>query len=155
VEEFDYNGFNKVIYDENGVTIRSLPAIHAIDGAVSSVLEWNGLKFAYSSDTSPNNWWIEPTKGVGTSVHESFAPPQFLIDKQSFAPGLALVLSTLAHTSSGQFGKIMALTKPHLAVGYHFFNDHDTLPAQLEDIRKAGFGNFLCEGAPLHRKSIP
>lgn len=30
----------------------------------------------------------------------------------------------------------MAETRPRMAVGYHFFNDHDTLPDQLEEIRK-------------------
>ena len=35
---------NKSCYEENGVTIRSFPAIHAIDGSVSYSLEWNGLK---------------------------------------------------------------------------------------------------------------
>jgi ribonuclease Z len=29
VHEFDYKGVNEIIYQENGVTIRSLPAIHA------------------------------------------------------------------------------------------------------------------------------
>ena len=140
--EFDYKGVNQVIYDENGVTIRSLPAIHAIDGAVSFVLEWNDLKFAYSSDTSPNKWWVEHTSGVDISVHESFAPPQVLINKQNYPPHFALPLSTLAHTSPAQFGKIMAMTKPRLAVGYHFYNDHDTLPAQLEEIRKVYDGRL-------------
>ncbi len=32
VTEFDYKGINRVIYQENGVTIRSIPAIHALDG---------------------------------------------------------------------------------------------------------------------------
>jgi ribonuclease Z len=30
----------------------------------------------------------------------------------------------------------MSLTKPRLAVGYHFFNDFDTQPAVLADIRQ-------------------
>ena len=30
----------------------------------------------------------------------------------------------------------MAMTKPRLAVGYHFYNDHDTLPGQLAEVRK-------------------
>ena len=136
VNEFDYKGVNEIIYEENGVIVRSLPAIHAIDGATSFVLEWNGLKFAYSSDTSPNKWWVEHTKGVDISVHESFAPPRVLINKQNYPPPFALALSTLAHTSPAQFAKIMAETQPRLAVGYHFYNDHDTLPAQLEEIRK-------------------
>jgi ribonuclease Z len=30
----------------------------------------------------------------------------------------------------------MAMTKPRLAVGYHFYNDHDTLPVMLEQVRR-------------------
>ena len=59
VNEFDFKGVNQPIYQENGVTIRSIPAVHALDGAVSLILEWNGLKFAYSSDTSPNFFVVE------------------------------------------------------------------------------------------------
>ena len=56
VKEFDYKAVNQEIYKENGVTIKSIPAIHAVDGSVSFILEWNGLKFAFSSDTYPNKW---------------------------------------------------------------------------------------------------
>ena len=59
VTEFDYTKVNQVIYEENGVTIRTIPAIHIFDGPVSFILEWNGLKFAYSSDTFPNKWWMQ------------------------------------------------------------------------------------------------
>jgi ribonuclease Z len=135
VNEFDFRGVNRVVYQENGVTIRSIPAIHAIDGAVSYILEWNGFKFAYSSDTSPNKWWIEHAKGVDVSVHECFAPPEVLVEKQNYDPKFALWLSTLGHTSPAQFGKLMAMTEPRLAVGYHFYNDHDTLPVILEGVR--------------------
>ena len=41
VHEFDYKGENEVIYQENGVTVRSWPAIHIGDGPVSLALEWN------------------------------------------------------------------------------------------------------------------
>ena len=136
VAMLDYKGVNEVIYQENGVTIRSIPAVHTADGAVSFILEWNGLRFAYSSDTFPNKWWIEHTKGVDLSVHESFASPQILLDKQRYRPEFALALSVFKHTSPQQFGKVMAMTEPRLAVGYHFYNDHDTLPLMLEEIRK-------------------
>ena len=36
VNEFDYKGMNKVIYQKNGVTIRSFPAIHTGDGSVAA-----------------------------------------------------------------------------------------------------------------------
>jgi ribonuclease Z len=135
VNEFDFKGVNEVIYQENGVTIRSIPAIHSLDGSVSYILEWNGLKFAYSSDTSPNAWWMEHTKGADISIHECFAPAEVLIQKQNYEPTFALWLSTMGHTSPPQFGKVMAETKPRMAVGYHFYNDHDTLPIVLEGVR--------------------
>jgi len=42
VTEFDYKGENQVVYEENGVTIRSFPANHAIDGSVSYSLNGTG-----------------------------------------------------------------------------------------------------------------
>ena len=135
ITEFDYKGINQIVYQENGVTIRSIPAIHAIDGAVSYILEWNGFKLAYSSDTFPNNWWMEHAEGADIAIHECFAPPEILIEKQKYEPQMSLALSTLAHTSPPQFGKIMSTTRPRLAVGYHFYNDHDTLPIILQSVR--------------------
>ena len=43
-------------YRENGVTIRSIPAIHAGDGPVSFILEYAGLKVVIGGDTFPNKW---------------------------------------------------------------------------------------------------
>ena len=136
VTEFDYRAVNQVIYEENDVTIRSIPAIHTADGAVSFILEWNGLKFCYSSDTFPNKWWLEHTEEADLSVHECFASPQILLEKQKYPPDFALSLSVFKHTSPQQFGKVMAMTQPRLAVGFHFYNDHDTLPVMLEQVRK-------------------
>ena len=136
VNEFDYKAINKVIYNKNGVAIRTIPAIHAIDGPVSFILEWNGLKLAFSSDTFPNKWWLEHTKGSDIAIHECFAPPSILIDKQKWPPADALNVGTQVHTSPAQFGKVMSEIKPRMAVGYHFFNDFDTLPAVDEMVRK-------------------
>ena len=72
VTEYDWSKVNNVIYDENGVIIRSLPAIH-LEQSASLILEWNGLKLAYSGDTIPNKWWIKHTKGVDlSSMRHSF-----------------------------------------------------------------------------------
>ena len=136
VTEFDYKAVNQVIYEENGVTIRSIPAIHALDGSVSFILEWNGLKLSYSSDTFPNKWWIEHTKGSDIAIHECFASPELLIQKQKFTPQTALNVGTQVHTSPAQFGKVMAEIQPRMAVGYHFFNDFDTAPTVLSDVRR-------------------
>jgi ribonuclease Z len=135
VHEFDYKAVNKVIYNENGVTIRTIPAIHALDGPVSFILEWNGLKFSFSSDTFPNKWWMEHTKGSDIAIHECFAPPEILVEKQRWTPQTALNVGTQVHTSPAQFGKVMSEIKPRMAVGYHFFNDFDTLPLVQEQVR--------------------
>jgi ribonuclease Z len=137
VTEFDYRGINEIIYQENGVTIRTIPAIHIYDGPVSFILEWNGLTFAYSSDTFPNKWWMEYTKGADIAIHEAFITPEALVEKQSFTPQAALNVGTQIHTSPAQFGKVMAEVNPRMAVAYHFFNDFDTQPGVLRDIRRS------------------
>ena len=38
------------------------------------------------------------------------------------------MVGTQGHTSPEQFGKVMSLVKPRLAIGYHFYNDFDTEP---------------------------
>ena len=135
VNEFDYKTVNNVIYDENGVKISTIPAIHALDGPVSFILEWNGLKFAFSSDTFPNKWWVEHTKGADLAIHECFATPSILVNKQRWPVPDALNVSTQVHTSPAQFGKVMSQTEPRMAVAYHVFNDFDTQPDILEQVR--------------------
>jgi ribonuclease Z len=134
VNEFDWKAVNAVIYDENDVVVRSLPAIHG-DQSVSFILEWNGFKFAFSSDTLPNKWWMEHTKGCDLSIHESVLPPQFFVEKYDFTPSEAVFVGTQGHTTPAAFGKVMSMTKPRMAVAYHFQNDHDTAPAVEQAIR--------------------
>jgi ribonuclease Z len=136
VHEFPFDGVNEIIYNENGVVIRSIPAVHGLDGAVSFILEWNGLKFVYGSDTIPNKWYVEHAKGADIAIHECFLPPTLLVTKQGFAPMEALMVGTQGHTSPEQFGKVMSLVEPRLAVGYHFYNDFDTEPEVRRRARK-------------------
>ena len=133
---FDYKAVNAVIYQENGVTIRTIPAIHALDGPVSFIVEWNDLKFSFSSDTYPNKWWLKHTKNSDLAIHECFAPPSIMVNKQRFAVGDALNVATQVHTSPAMFGKVMAEIKPRMAVGYHVFNDFDTQPQIMAEIRQ-------------------
>ena len=140
VHEFPFDGINEIIYNENGVVIRSIPAVHGLDGAVSFILEWNGITFVYGSDTFPNKWYIEHSKGADVAIHECFLPPTLLITKQGFAPQEALNVGTQGHTSPEQFGKVMSLVKPRLAIGYHFYNDFDTEPEVRGRVRKTYAG---------------
>jgi len=69
-------------------------------------------------------------------VHECFLPPEMMMSKLGMTASEAIFVGTQAHTSAQAFGKIMSLTKPRLAVCYHFQNDHDTSMAVLSEIRK-------------------
>jgi ribonuclease Z len=132
VNEYDWSKVNNVIYEDNGVVIRSLPAVH-FEGTASFILEWNGLRLAFSGDTLPNKWWIEHTQGVDLAIHECFFTPELGMSKWGFSPQEAINAVTTIHANPSYFGKVMAMTKPKHAVAYHFQNDFDTLPT----IRKA------------------
>jgi len=135
VTEFDYRK-PQVVYQENGVTIRSWPAIHAIDGAVSFSLEWAGLKFVFSSDTFPNKWFNEYAQDADLAIHECFIAVPDLITKWGLTPEAALQVGTQIHTAPEAFGKVMSTIKPRRAIAYHFYKDHDTTGPILERIRK-------------------
>ncbi len=126
INEFDFRGESQVIYQENGVTITSFPAIHGLDGSVSFRLEWNGLSFVFGGDTYPNQWFVQYAQGADLVVHEAMMAVEDYITKFKFPPGLALEIGVGIHTSPESFGKVMSLIEPRLAVAYHFFNDFDT-----------------------------
>ena len=128
VTEFDYNGVNEIIYQENGVTIRTIPAIHSLDGPVSFILEWNGLKFVFGGDTYPNKWYAEYAQNADLAIHECFITVPGLIEKFKFTPQGALSVGTQVHTAPEAYGKMMSIIKPRMAVAFHFFNDWDTAP---------------------------
>jgi ribonuclease Z len=136
VTEFDYTAVNQVVYKKNGVTIRSWPAIHAIDGPVSFSLEWNDLKFVFSSDTYPNKWFDKYAQDADIAIHECFIAVPALVKKMKFTPESALLVGTQIHTAPEAFGKVMSSIKPRIAVAYHFFKDFDTTPDIYERIRK-------------------
>ena len=135
VNEFDYKGMNEIIYQENGVTIRSFPAIHALDGPVSYTVEWNGLKFVFGGDTYPNKWYEKYAKNADLAIHECFITVPDMIDKFQFTPQSALAVGTQIHTAPEAFGKVMSIIKPRMAVAYHFFNDFDTSASINDRIR--------------------
>jgi ribonuclease Z len=135
VHEFDFKAENAIIYEENGVVIRSWPANHVIDGPVSFSLEWNDLKFVFGGDTYPNQWYIKYAADADLAIHECFITVPDLIAKFGFSVSTGLEVGTQIHTPPEAFGKVMSLIKPRMAVAYHFFNDADTSPAILEGIR--------------------
>ena len=133
--EFDYKAENAIIYEDNGVVIRSFPAIHSLDGPVSFTLEWKGLKFVFGSDTFPNKWFMKYAKDADLVVHECFVAVPDLVDKMGFTPEQALLVGTQVHTAPEAFGKVMSEVKPRMAIAYHFFKDFDTTAGVNDRIR--------------------
>jgi ribonuclease Z len=136
VTEFDYSKENQVVYQENGVTVRSWPAIHIADGPVSYALEWNGYKFVFGGDTFPNKWFMKYAKDADFVIHECFPTPTQQVKNYGQDPLTALIVATKIHTSPPAFGKIMSELKPKMAVAYHFFNEEGTRYEIYENVRQ-------------------
>src|SRR5262249_49747034 len=71
VHEFDFRQTG-VVYDRNGVVIKSFPAVHVYVGPVSYRLEWNGLTFVFSGDTTPSQFFVDNAKDADLVIHECF-----------------------------------------------------------------------------------
>ena len=93
---------------------------------MSYSLEWNGYKFVFGGDSSPNKWFVEYAQNADLAIHECFHLPEQLVRMYNQAPPVALMVGTKVHTSPQAFGKIMSTIKPKHAVAYHFFNEEET-----------------------------
>jgi ribonuclease Z len=140
VKQFDYKAENAEVYQENDVTIKTLPAIHAGDGPVSFILEYAGLKVVIGGDTFPNKWYIKYAVDADLAIHETFLTPSDLVKFYGQSPGQALGVGTQVHTSPQAFGKVMSTIKPRHAVGYHFFNEQATHDDILMGVRETYSG---------------
>ena len=136
VHEFDYKQENEIVYQQNGVTIRSWPAIHSLDGSVSYALEWNGLKYVFGGDTYPNKWYIKYAADADVASHEAFLPPKTLAAYFGWDLTQATYVSTRIHSEPQAFGKVMSAVKPRLAVGYHSVQSPDNNAAIMDGVRK-------------------
>lgn len=139
VTEFDYSKPG-VVYERNGVKIRSWPAIHGIDGSVSFSLEWNGLKFVFSGDTNPNKWFMQEAQNADFLIHECYLTIQQFIDVKNYDPERARIVATVVHTPPDTCGKIFAKLQPRHAVAYHTFSDFNIAPDTIAAIRETWKG---------------
>ncbi|WP_146345485.1 guanitoxin biosynthesis MBL fold metallo-hydrolase GntH [Falsiphaeobacter marinintestinus] len=135
VTEFDYMLENEVVYQENGVTVRSWPAIHSLDGSVSYSLDWNGLKYVFGGDTYPNKWYVEYAKGADIASHEAFLPPKALAKYFGWDLSQATYVATRIHSEPAAFGKVMSAVEPRMALGYHSVLSPENYQAILEGVR--------------------
>lgn len=142
VHEFDWTKTH-VVYDENDVQITAFPAIHGLDGAVSYRLDWNGLSFAFSSDTKPNKFYVENTQDVDISIHETFLSASQVVELWGMNPDVAKTVTEKIHTPPSWAGVVFELTEPRVAVGYHTYVTPETVPLHFEDIRTTYHGPYV------------
>jgi ribonuclease Z len=135
VHEFDFSKTG-VVYEKNGVVIKSFPAVHILDGPVSLRLEWNGLSFVFSGDTTPSQFFLDNAKDADLVVHECFNTVGQLMERSGYDEQMARGIGTMAHSAPEETGFVLNAVKPRLAVVYHFFNDFDTGPEIEREIRK-------------------
>ena len=136
VTEFDYKLENQVVYDVDGVTVRSFPAIHTGDGPVSYIIDYAGMRVVFGGDTAPNKWFIKWATDADLVIHESFMVPNDFVEWYNQPPQLAWRACCAFHTSGQAFGKIMSTVKPVHAVAYHFLNEEATRYNLYEAIRE-------------------
>lgn len=135
VHEFDYRQIGTV-YEANGVVIKSFPAVHIYDGPVSYRLEWNGLCFVFSGDTTPSQFFVDNAKGADLLIHEAFNTVPQLIERSGYDERSAKGIGTMAHSAPDEAGYVLDQVRPRLAVLYHFFNDFDTVLEIEREVRK-------------------
>jgi ribonuclease Z len=126
VTEFDYRPEDQEIYNLDGVTVSSFPAIHTGDGPVSLIVRYEGMKVVFGGDTAPNKWFIKHGTDADLLIHEAFMVPNDFVQLYNQPPQLAWRACCAFHTSGQAFGKIMSTITPKHAVAYHFLNEEAT-----------------------------
>ncbi len=107
------------VYDRNGVTISSFPAIHGLSGAVGYTIAYAGLKVVFSGDTRPCRHVVEAAAGADLLIHECFQSPAVYARATGLPLETALNITRLAHTVPEQMGRILDLTQPRMGALWH------------------------------------
>jgi ribonuclease Z len=107
------------VYDRNGVTISSFPAIHGLSGAVGYAIAYAGLKIVFSGDTRPCRYVVDAATGADLLIHECFQSPAVVARVTGLPLETALNITRLAHTIPEQMGKILDRTQPRMGALWH------------------------------------
>jgi len=109
----------ETVYERNGVTISSFPAIHGLSGAVGYSIAYAGRKVVFSGDTRPCKYVVAAAQGADLLIHECFQSPAVFAQATGLPLSTALQITRLAHTVPEQMGRILDLTKPRMGALWH------------------------------------
>jgi ribonuclease Z len=107
------------IYDRNGVTISSFPAIHGLSGAVGYSVAYAGRRIVFSGDTRPCRHVVDAAAGADLLIHECFQSPAVFARVAGLPLETAVQLTKLAHTVPDQMGRILERTEPRMGAVWH------------------------------------
>jgi ribonuclease Z len=109
----------EVIYERNGVSIRSFPVVHGLNGAVGYRLDYAGRSVVFSGDTRPCKALVEAAEGVDLLIHECFQSPVAFCAATGLDPEVMTPLLKQAHTIPDQVGQVFKLANPKMAALWH------------------------------------
>jgi len=144
VNEFDFRQENGIVYQKNGVTVRSWPRSHAKDGAVAYRLDWNGLSFVWTGDGRPDELTKKYAQGVDVFVTEMSGEDigQLMTYKYGLPTQIFNFTIDTHHTSHYAVGHLMATVKPRLGMVTHFTYDEDIDTEMIAGVRAHYHGLF-------------
>lgn len=136
VHEFDYSK-TQVIYEDNGLTVKSFPALHSIDGAVSYRIEWNGLSVVYSGDTTLNSILVDNSKDADVIILQIFPSATDMAKLYSTTVEIAQALLDHVHISPQGAGALLQINQPRVPLLFHLnFFGAELAPNALSEIRE-------------------
>jgi ribonuclease Z len=131
--EFDFSK-TQVIYEKNGVKVKSFPVIHCISGAVGYRLDFAGLSFGFSGDTLACWPLVRACEGVDLLIHECFPPAAALAAASGLSIERATIALNAAHTSPKAAGKVFGLVKPRVAGLWHTLLSPQVIPLIFSEV---------------------
>ena len=136
VHEFDYSKTH-VVYEENGLTVTSFPALHSFDGAVSYRIDWNGMSVVYSGDTTLNSIIVDNSKDADVIILQIFPSAKDMAKVYNTTVELAQELLDHYHISPQGAGALLQITQPRVPILFHLsLFSTETVPNALSEIRE-------------------
>lgn len=132
----------QVVYDADGVVIRSFPVPHSIYGAVGYRLEYAGMSLVYAGDCEPSTFTVENAQGVDLLIHEIFNPPETYMEKLGWSELQAKYVAWTTHTAPQAAAKVFDAVRPGMAMGFHAMVAPGTPQPILDGVRTGYDGPF-------------
>jgi ribonuclease Z len=135
VHEFEWSK-TQVIYDEDGFSVVSFPAIHSVDGAVSFRIDWKDITVVFSSDTNANTFLIENSQDADLFILETFPSTEMYAKKFGWPVELVKKTVSVVHTQPDKAGLVFEITEPKMGVLYHQLLDEEVAQDTFKELRK-------------------